>query len=87
MFLLVTKSNIVKQYADIWSVDEAHPYTAPEGGESVADVANRFSAVLSSTETEFHGYIFLCIDRFNSYILFSRSTMTCLFYETTTKMI
>lgn len=30
---------------------------APEGGESVADVANRLSAVLSSTETDFHWYI------------------------------
>lgn len=87
MFLSVTKTDIIKQYADIWSVDEAHPYSAPEGGESVADVASRFSAVLSSMETEFNGYIFICIDRFNSFILFSRSTMTFLFYETTTKMI
>jgi hypothetical protein len=59
---------------------------APEGGESVADVASRFSAVLLSAETQFHGYVFLCIGRFNSYLLFSRST-TCLFYETTIKMM
>jgi len=30
---------------------------APEGGESVIDVANRLLAVLSSTETDFHRYI------------------------------
>ena len=30
---------------------------APEGGESVVDVANRLLAVLSSTETDFHRYI------------------------------
>lgn len=35
---------------------------APEGGESVADVASRFAAVLSSTETEFHEYMFLLTD-------------------------
>jgi len=33
---------------------------APEGGESVADVANRLLAVLSSTETDFHRYISIC---------------------------
>ncbi|XP_066350583.1 uncharacterized protein [Miscanthus floridulus] len=49
------------KYADIWSVDEAHPYTAPEGGESVADVASRLSAVLSSTETQFHGSTILFV--------------------------
>ncbi|XP_025825594.1 uncharacterized protein LOC112901008 isoform X4 [Panicum hallii] len=42
------------KYAEVWAVDEAHPHMAPEGGESVADVANRLSAVLSSTETDFH---------------------------------
>ncbi|PVH34919.1 hypothetical protein PAHAL_7G065100 [Panicum hallii] len=45
------------KYAEVWAVDEAHPHMAPEGGESVADVANRLSAVLSSTETDFHRYI------------------------------
>ncbi|KAJ1270336.1 hypothetical protein BS78_06G046000 [Paspalum vaginatum] len=42
------------KYADVWAVDEAHPYTCPVGGESVADVASRLSSVLSVTETEFH---------------------------------
>ncbi|WVZ84003.1 hypothetical protein U9M48_031087 [Paspalum notatum var. saurae] len=42
------------KYADVWAVDEAHPYTCPKGGESVADVASRLSSVLSATETEFH---------------------------------
>ncbi|XP_062186234.1 uncharacterized protein LOC133889779 [Phragmites australis] len=43
-----------EKYAEIWAVDEAHPYMAPEGGESVADVASRLSQVLSFTDTEFH---------------------------------
>jgi len=42
------------KYAEVWAVDEAHPHMAPEGGESVVDVANRLLAVLSSTETDFH---------------------------------
>ncbi|NP_001131411.2 uncharacterized protein LOC100192740 isoform 1 [Zea mays] len=49
------------KYADIWSVDEAHPCMAPEGGESVADVASRFSAVLLSAETQFHGSAILIV--------------------------
>ncbi|ONM18809.1 Phosphoglycerate mutase family protein [Zea mays] len=34
---------------------------APEGGESVADVASRFSAVLLSAETQFHGSAILIV--------------------------
>nr|CAB3483969.1 unnamed protein product [Digitaria exilis] len=49
------------EYAEVWAVDEAHPYMAPEGGESVSDVAKRFSAVLSSTETEFHSSAILIV--------------------------
>lgn len=49
------------KYAEVWAVDEAHPYMAPEGGESVADVANRLSAVLSSTESEFHSSAILIV--------------------------
>lgn len=56
---------------------------APEGGESVADVGSRLSAVLSSTEREFQGYICLYFDRIQfliPYILFScSSSMTCPF--------
>ncbi|KAF8769090.1 hypothetical protein HU200_006945 [Digitaria exilis] len=49
------------KYAEVWAVDEAHPYMAPEGGESVSDVAKRLSAVLSSTETEFHSSAILIV--------------------------
>uniref|UniRef100_A0A0E0K9H4 Uncharacterized protein n=1 Tax=Oryza punctata TaxID=4537 RepID=A0A0E0K9H4_ORYPU len=36
-------------------LDEVDPLMAPDGGESVADIATRFSQVLSSAEMEFHG--------------------------------
>ncbi|GJN12093.1 hypothetical protein PR202_ga30340 [Eleusine coracana subsp. coracana] len=42
-----------EKYAEIWAIDEESPYFAPEGGESVADVASRLSQVLSSTDVEF----------------------------------
>jgi hypothetical protein len=32
---------------------------APEGGESVADVASRLAGVLSSTDMELNGYLYL----------------------------
>jgi hypothetical protein len=32
---------------------------APEGGESVADVARRLAGVLSSTDMELNGYLYL----------------------------
>lgn len=42
-----------EKYAEIWAIDEENPYFAPEGGESVADVASRLSQVMSSTDMEF----------------------------------
>ncbi|TVU07188.1 hypothetical protein EJB05_47231 [Eragrostis curvula] len=50
-----------EKYADIWAVDEENPYFAPEGGESVADVASRLSQVLSSTDMEFDRNLHFCI--------------------------
>ncbi|CAN6234364.1 unnamed protein product [Urochloa humidicola] len=49
------------KYAEVWAVDEAHPYMAPEGGDSVADVAHRLSDVLSFTEAEFHSSAILIV--------------------------
>ncbi|KAL6653159.1 hypothetical protein ACP70R_012084 [Stipagrostis hirtigluma subsp. patula] len=49
------------KYAEVWAVDEADPCTAPQGGESVADVASRLAAVLSSMETEFHSSAILIV--------------------------
>lgn len=50
-----------EKYAEVWAVDEADPFMAPEGGESVADVASRLAAVLSSSDTEFHGSAILIV--------------------------
>ncbi|PNT60723.1 hypothetical protein BRADI_5g03697v3 [Brachypodium distachyon] len=50
-----------EKYAEVWAVDEADPYIAPEGGESVADVASRFAAMLSSADMEFHGSAVLIV--------------------------
>ncbi|KAF0892829.1 hypothetical protein E2562_018622 [Oryza meyeriana var. granulata] len=49
------------KYAEVWAVDEVDPFMAPDGGESVADVATRFTKVLSSTEMEFHGCAILIV--------------------------
>ncbi|KAG8083496.1 hypothetical protein GUJ93_ZPchr0015g6845, partial [Zizania palustris] len=48
-------------YAEVWAVDEVDHLMAPDGGESVADVATRFAKVLSSTEMEFHGSAILIV--------------------------
>uniref|UniRef100_A0ACD5WQ69 Uncharacterized protein n=1 Tax=Avena sativa TaxID=4498 RepID=A0ACD5WQ69_AVESA len=50
-----------EKYAEVWAVDEADPFMAPEGGESVADVASRLAGVLSSTDMEFHGSAVLIV--------------------------
>ncbi|KAL6841155.1 hypothetical protein ACP4OV_029124 [Aristida adscensionis] len=49
------------KYAEVWAVDRADPCMAPPGGESVADVACRFAAVLSSMETKFHSSAVLIV--------------------------
>uniref|UniRef100_A0A0D9ZHM7 Uncharacterized protein n=1 Tax=Oryza glumipatula TaxID=40148 RepID=A0A0D9ZHM7_9ORYZ len=48
-------------YAEVWAVDEVDPLMAPDGGESVADVATRFSQFLSAAEMELHGSAILIV--------------------------
>ncbi|XP_044455008.1 agropine synthesis reductase [Triticum aestivum] len=50
-----------EKYAEVWAIDEADPFLAPEGGESVADVASRLAGVLSSADVEFHGSAVLIV--------------------------
>uniref|UniRef100_A0A453AH62 Uncharacterized protein n=1 Tax=Aegilops tauschii subsp. strangulata TaxID=200361 RepID=A0A453AH62_AEGTS len=50
-----------EKYAEVWAIDEADPFLAPEGGESVADVASRLAGVLFSTDVEFHGSAVLIV--------------------------
>ncbi|XP_025880663.1 uncharacterized protein [Oryza sativa Japonica Group] len=49
------------RYAEVWAVDEVDPLMAPDGGESVADVATRFSQFLSAAEMELHGSAILIV--------------------------
>uniref|UniRef100_A0A0D3FT81 Uncharacterized protein n=1 Tax=Oryza barthii TaxID=65489 RepID=A0A0D3FT81_9ORYZ len=50
-----------EKYAEVWAVDEVDPLMAPDGGESVADVATRFSQFLSAAEMELHGSAILIV--------------------------
>uniref|UniRef100_A0A0D9W2S3 Uncharacterized protein n=2 Tax=Leersia perrieri TaxID=77586 RepID=A0A0D9W2S3_9ORYZ len=50
-----------EKYAEVWAVDEVDPLMAPDGGESVVDVATRFAQVLSSAEMEFLGSAILIV--------------------------
>ncbi|XP_047069720.1 uncharacterized protein LOC124677811 [Lolium rigidum] len=50
-----------EKYAEVWAVDEADPFMAPEGGESVADVASRLAGVLSSIDMELQGSAVLIV--------------------------
>jgi broad specificity phosphatase PhoE len=44
-----------RQYPEIWALDEKDPFTRPEGGESVNDVATRLESALAIIESEFQG--------------------------------
>uniref|UniRef100_A0A0D6R9J4 Phosphoglycerate mutase (2,3-diphosphoglycerate-dependent) n=1 Tax=Araucaria cunninghamii TaxID=56994 RepID=A0A0D6R9J4_ARACU len=43
-------------YPEIWALDEKDPFTPPEGGESVADVACRLATIMPKIEAECEGY-------------------------------
>lgn len=47
-----------QQYSVIWDIDEKDPFVAPEGGESVKDVASRLARAMSIMDSEFEGYSF-----------------------------
>ncbi|KAH9290658.1 hypothetical protein KI387_034775, partial [Taxus chinensis] len=42
-------------YPEIWALDERDPFSRPEGGESVADVASRLSTIVPKIEAECEG--------------------------------
>ena len=46
----------LKQYAEIWALDEEDPFKRPEGGESVEDVASRLAKAVLQMESQFQGY-------------------------------
>ncbi|MBA0804508.1 hypothetical protein Gohar_004090 [Gossypium harknessii] len=45
-----------KQYTEIWAMDEKDPFTRPEGGESVDDVASRLASAMATMESEYQGH-------------------------------
>lgn len=49
------------KYAEIWALDEKDPFTRPEGGESVNDVATRLASALAIIESEFQGCAVLIV--------------------------
>ncbi|MBA0743154.1 hypothetical protein Gogos_005869 [Gossypium gossypioides] len=44
------------KYTEIWAMDEKDPFTRPEGGESVADVASRLASAMATMESEYQGH-------------------------------
>lgn len=44
-----------EQYTEIWDLDENDPFSRPEGGESVNDVASRLERALATMESQFQG--------------------------------
>ncbi|KAB1997711.1 hypothetical protein ES319_D12G042100v1 [Gossypium barbadense] len=47
------------KYTEIWAMDEKDPFTRPEGGESVDDVASRLASAMATMESEYQGkYIY-----------------------------
>lgn len=46
---------IYQQYAEIWALDEKDPFTRPDGGESVDDVASRLANAMATMESEYEG--------------------------------
>ncbi|XP_051146745.1 uncharacterized protein LOC127262204 [Andrographis paniculata] len=49
------------KYPEIWAMDEINPFTQPEGGESVADVATRFTRALGMMESTFENCAVLVV--------------------------
>ncbi|KAK5774751.1 hypothetical protein PVK06_042607 [Gossypium arboreum] len=43
------------KYTEIWAMDEKDPFTRPEGGESVDDVASRLASAMATMESEYQG--------------------------------
>nr|KJB47465.1 hypothetical protein B456_008G040700 [Gossypium raimondii] len=43
------------KYTEIWAMDEKDPFTRPEGGESVDDVASRLASAMATMESEYEG--------------------------------
>ncbi|MBA0688139.1 hypothetical protein Goari_005944 [Gossypium aridum] len=50
-----------KQYTEIWAMDEKDPFTRPEGGESVDDVASRLASAMATMESEYQGCTILVV--------------------------
>ncbi|KAB2051101.1 hypothetical protein ES319_A12G032900v1 [Gossypium barbadense] len=44
------------KYTEIWAMDEKDPFTRPEGGESVDDVASRLASAMATMESEYQGH-------------------------------
>ncbi|CAL9022968.1 unnamed protein product [Prunus brigantina] len=49
------------KYHDIWALDEKDPFTKPEGGESVNDVACRLAVAIATLESQFQGCTILVV--------------------------
>lgn len=49
------------QYPEIWALDERDPFTPPEGGESVADVASRLATIVPKIEAGCEGWAILIV--------------------------
>ncbi|XP_022762956.1 metal-independent phosphoserine phosphatase [Durio zibethinus] len=50
-----------EKYTEIWAMDEKDPFTRPEGGESVDDVASRLASAMATMESEYHGCVILVV--------------------------
>ncbi|TYI49534.1 hypothetical protein E1A91_D12G041900v1 [Gossypium mustelinum] len=49
------------KYTEIWAMDEKDPFTRPEGGESVDDVASRLASAMATMESEYQGCTILVV--------------------------
>ncbi|KAF5745806.1 metal-independent phosphoserine phosphatase isoform X1 [Tripterygium wilfordii] len=49
------------KYSEIWAVDEKDPFTRPDGGESVDDVASRLADAMTTMESEYEGCTILVV--------------------------
>lgn len=54
-FALDCLTCLYQQYLEIWAVDEKDPFTRPDGGESVDDVASRLASAVETMESEYEG--------------------------------
>lgn len=50
-----------EKYPEIWAMDENDPFTKPEGGESVDDVASRLASAMATMESEYQGCAILVV--------------------------